>query len=268
MRQTSLVIKAGLHNDKIERWLRPPDPSTNANHARGLRYAGTGTWLLEHPVFLSWKAGGHQHTWLHGLAGCGKTVLSTTLLDHLTEYEDRVLLSFFFDFSDTSKRTVDGMLRSLAFQLYRTMTMATVHLDALYRTHDDGYKQPTTEALLSVVCEMLASHKQVTIILDALDESINWKDLISRIKAIISRPQLGHVQLICTSRPEAEFQRNLPEIIGEENCLTIDKRAVDRDIRSYVTAQLVQHHDFRDKNLSQDLLKEIQSKVGDGADGM
>ncbi|KXJ86460.1 hypothetical protein Micbo1qcDRAFT_219483 [Microdochium bolleyi] len=273
--QTSLAIKAGndsirsgLLSDKIENWLRPPDPSTNANHARELRQEGTGAWLLQHPVFQSWKAGTRQHVWLHGLAGCGKTVLSTTLLDHLEKGKDRVVLSFFFDFSDASKQTVNGMLRSLAFQLYRTMTASASYLDALYRTHLDGHKQPSMKELVDVVCEMLASHKSVAIILDALDESIERDDLLSNIEAIISRPQSRHVQLICTSRPEAKLQRDMPKMIGEENCLTLDKTAVNGDIRSYVVAQLGQHRDFIEKRLSQDLLKQIQSKVGDGADGM
>jgi hypothetical protein len=261
-------IRSSQYSDKMERWLRPPDPSTNANHAKKLRHEGTGTWLLVHPVFQSWKAGTRQHVWLRGLAGCGKTVLSTTVLDHLEDCQDRLLLSFFFDFSDTSKQTVDGMLRSLAFQLYPTTAASAIFLDTLYRTHHDGRSQPTTEALLDVVCEMLATHERVAIVLDALDESTERGNLQSRIKAIASRPELKHVQLICTSRPEAEFQRNMPEMMGDENCLTLDKQAVNRDIRSYVTAQLVQRRDFQDKGLSQALLQQIQGTVGDRADGM
>jgi hypothetical protein len=94
---------------------------------------------LKHPVFQSWKLGLRQHVWLRGLAGCGKTVLSTAVLDHLEEGRDRLLLSFFFDFSDTSKQTVDGMLRSLAFQLYQTTSASAMHLDALYGAHHDGF---------------------------------------------------------------------------------------------------------------------------------
>jgi hypothetical protein len=190
------------------------------------------------------------------------------VLDHLEQSQDRLILSFFFDFSDTSKQTVDGILRSLAFQLYRTTTASATHLDALYAAHGDGHDQPTTDTLLNAVCKMLASHKRVAIILDALDESTTRGDLISWIEDITSRPESRHIQLICTSRPENEFQRNIPQLIGEESCLTLDKQAVDKDIRSYVVAQLEQRRDFQDKHLSRGLLERIQSKVGDGADGM
>jgi hypothetical protein len=67
---------------------------------------------------------------------------------------------------------------------------------------------------------------------------------------VVARPELRDVQLICTSRPEAEFLRGIPSLIGEENCLALDKESVNADIRSYVAAQLLQRRDFRDKGLS------------------
>ena len=203
------------------------------------------------------------------LAGCGKTVLSATVLDHLAEGNDNLILSFFFDFSDTAKQTIDGMLQSLAFQLDQGRTSSAGLLDALFQTHHQhGRNQPGTKALSDVLFEMLVVQKKVSIVLDALDESTTRNELLLWIKVIVSRPELGHVQLICTSRPEAEFLRDIPLLIGKGNCLALDKQAVNADIRSYVTAQLSQRHDFREKRLSQDLLELVQRKVGDGADGM
>ncbi|EAQ85234.1 hypothetical protein CHGG_09248 [Chaetomium globosum CBS 148.51] len=46
------------------------------------------------------------------------------------------------------------------------------------------------------------------------------------------------------------------------------RKAVDADIRSYVTAALKQNASFVDKRLPQDLLERICTKVGDGADGI
>ncbi|KAH7377130.1 hypothetical protein B0T11DRAFT_27623 [Plectosphaerella cucumerina] len=260
-------IKSSHHTDKIERWLRPPDPSTNVNHARKLRHEGTGAWLLAHPVFQSWTSGSRRYLWLHGFAGSGKTVLSTTVLDHVAADNDRLLISFFFDFSDTTKQSVDGMLRSLAFQLYQCGAGSSV-LEASFQAHQDGLRQPATKTLEDIVSKILAVQKKVFIVLDALDESTTRRDLLSWIKDITSRPGLGHVQLICTSRPEAEFLREIPATIGEGNHMRLDKQAVDADIRSYVAAQLTHRRDFQDKGLSQDLMERIQSKVGDGADGM
>ncbi|EAQ90477.1 hypothetical protein CHGG_02412 [Chaetomium globosum CBS 148.51] len=56
------------------------------------------------------------------------------------------------------------------------------------------------------------SRRKVSIVLDALDESRTRADLLLWIKDVVSRPELGHVQLICTGRPEAEFLRDIPPV--------------------------------------------------------
>lgn len=261
-------MRSDLHSDKIMRWLCPPNPSTNANQARTLHHEGTGAWLLESPFFQSWYLGSHRHLWLYGLAGCGKTVLSAIVLDYLAKATDGLILSFFFDFNDIAKQTLEGLLRSLAFQLFQSGVDSAYYLDALLQANQNGNDQPTTKALWAVVLKMLIVQSKVYIILDALDESKTRNDAIEWIEDVVSRPELRHVQMFFTGRPESEYLRHIPPLIGNENCQPLDQSAVNSDIRSWVTAQLSQRRDFTEKSLSQDLLKEIRRKVGDGADGM
>lgn len=122
--------------------------------------------------------------------------------------------------------------------------------------------------LWDVVVMMLEAQSEVSIILDALDESKTRIDVLEWIKDMISRPELAHVQLLLTGRPESEFLREIPALIGRESCLPFDKQAVNSDIRSWVLAQLSQRRDFTEKPLSRHLLEEIGRKVGEGADGM
>ncbi|KAJ6006651.1 Pfs NACHT and Ankyrin domain protein [Penicillium sp. IBT 35674x] len=261
-------ISFDIRTEKIKHWLRPPDSSTNANHARMLRHEGTGTWLFRSPVFLSWYSGLRQHLWLHGLAGCGKTILSAAVLDHLAKKNDGLILSFFFDFSDTTKQTLNGMLRSLAFQLHQGGASSPTRLDALAQAHQDGSQQPSTSALSDTLSKMLEAQRRVYIVLDAIDESKTRNDIVLWIEHAMSKPELVHVQLLYTSRPESEFLRHFPRLIGQQNCLPLDKNAVNSDIRSWVSAQLSQRRDFTDKPLSRELVEEIRRRIGDGADGM
>ncbi|SPO06915.1 uncharacterized protein DNG_09609 [Cephalotrichum gorgonifer] len=256
------------HLADIERWLDPPNTSTNINKARDLRHEGTGTWLLTSSVFDDWKAGRRPHLWLHALAGCGKTVLTATILENLEQSGTHTTLAFFFDFSDVRKQTLDSLLRSLAFQLYPLGGEAARRLDHLFGSHDDGRKQPSTAALLDCVKSMIRVHDKVTIVLDALDECTTRRELISWIRSFTTGSTFGNAQLIVTARPEQEFQREIPRYFGEESCLLLDKQAINADIRSYVTAQLAQLPGFVDLRLSQGLLERIRNKVGDGADGM
>ncbi|KIK60845.1 hypothetical protein GYMLUDRAFT_43448 [Collybiopsis luxurians FD-317 M1] len=60
--------------EAIRKWFNAPDPSTNFNSALDKRASGTGTWILEHPTYLEWKAHGGR-LWIQGKVGSGKTVL-------------------------------------------------------------------------------------------------------------------------------------------------------------------------------------------------
>ncbi|SCO84738.1 uncharacterized protein FRV6_08865 [Fusarium oxysporum] len=249
---------------KIERWLSPPDYSTNANMARKRRHPGTGTWLLNSPVFQEWKLGSRQHLWLYGLAGCGKTILSTTILDHLLRIDTYTTLAFFFDFNDPKKQKLEDLLRSLAVQLYYTGNDAARRLDSLFTSHDGGRRQPDTNALSACVDAMIQIAGKVFIIIDALDECIAREELLQWLKHLASRK----AQLIVTGRPEVEFQSAIPRSFGKRNCVQLDKNVVNGDIRSYVEATLEQKPDFVDKKLSPNILEEMRDKIGNGADGM
>ncbi|KAG5752614.1 hypothetical protein H9Q70_004752 [Fusarium xylarioides] len=249
---------------KIERWLSPPDYSTNANLARERRHPGTGTWLLNSPAFQEWKLGTRQHLWLYGLAGCGKTILSTTILDHLQTDTYTALTFFFFDFSDPRKQKLEDLLRSLAAQLYHTGNEAARRLDSLFTSHDDGRRQPDTNALSACVDTMIQITGKVFILIDALDECTTRGELLHWIDSMAS----SNAQLIVTGRPEADFQREITDLFNELNCILLDKKAVNADIRSYVESTLEQKPDFVGKKLSKGILDEIRDKIGDGADGM
>ncbi|KAG8674314.1 hypothetical protein FPOAC1_000279 [Fusarium poae] len=243
-----------LQCDEIKRWLCPPDPSTNVNHARKLRHEGTGTWLLNKAFFHSWFSEPNRHLWLHGFAGCGKTVLSTTILDHLTKTYGGLLLRFYFDFSDGRKQTMDCMLRSLAFQMYELGAGCRKHLD-----NHNRRDQPSTKALSEIVRKMLTQTKDVCILLDALDESTTRSELLQWIKDTSSDPELYHVRLLYTSRPEPDLNQGIPAIIGRESCFPIDKQALSEDIRSFVTWQLIEREEFKTRELSEDLVELIRT---------
>ncbi|KAF6796411.1 hypothetical protein CSOJ01_13193 [Colletotrichum sojae] len=256
------------HVEKLHRWLSPADPSTNATRARERRHAGTGRWLLENATFREWEAGKRQHLWLYGLAGCGKTILSTTVLDHLEETGAYLTLRFFFDFNDTRKQRLEDLLRSLAFQLCHIGAEAGTRLNSLFKSCDEGRRQPDISALTACVGSMLQSSQKVAIIVDAIDECTTRRELLSWVDGLPRSSDISTTKLIVTGRPEAEFQHEIPRLFGKSNCKLLSKEAVNADIRCYVDHELCQRPDFMEKKIPHDLLDQIRSQVGDGADGM
>ncbi|KAF2621127.1 hypothetical protein BU25DRAFT_325665, partial [Macroventuria anomochaeta] len=102
----------------IYSWLSPPDPSTNYHKALQQRQEGTGQWLLHSLMFKQWNVQQNSFLWLHGIPGCGKIVLSSTVVQHLESSNPAlILLYFYFDFNDTSKQTLKNMVTSLVSQL-------------------------------------------------------------------------------------------------------------------------------------------------------
>ncbi|KAI4108869.1 MAG: hypothetical protein LQ339_001987 [Xanthoria mediterranea] len=80
---------------------------------------GSCEWIFSRPGFLSWL---HDTTtasrilWVSGLPGCGKSVLSSFIIGQLQETGYNCQY-YFFRFGDGTKRTVNALLRSLAYQI-------------------------------------------------------------------------------------------------------------------------------------------------------
>ncbi|KAF2811530.1 HET-domain-containing protein [Mytilinidion resinicola] len=71
---------------KIRQWLSPPDPSLNYEKALKQRQADTGLWFLESDEFAKWKIDTGSFLWLHGIPGCGKTILSSIILQNVLKH--------------------------------------------------------------------------------------------------------------------------------------------------------------------------------------
>jgi hypothetical protein len=107
--------------ETIYRWLSAPDPSVNHNEACNRRHTDTGTWFVSSQTFDNWKRYPNSFLWLHGIPGCGKTILSSTIIQNLLDI--RILqfpvavVYFYFSFSDVEKQSYEKMIRSFIMQL-------------------------------------------------------------------------------------------------------------------------------------------------------
>ena len=104
--------------------------------------------------------------WLHGISGCGKTILTSTIIEHLRKSRPEPIVYFYFDVQDSRKRNLRQMLRALTGQLYRAHIPARAPLELLHRSTTD---QPTIVQLTQCFQEMCKLSSAI-IVLDALDE--------------------------------------------------------------------------------------------------
>jgi hypothetical protein len=56
-------------------WLSNTDPFLNHSVAREKRESATGNWFIKGDTYKEWLNNPNSFLWLHGIPGCGKSVL-------------------------------------------------------------------------------------------------------------------------------------------------------------------------------------------------
>lgn len=255
---------------KIVDWLAPSDPWTNHRSARQRHEPHTGDWLLQSPTYLDWKAGRIRHLWVYGKAGCGKTVLSSTMIEDMKKLCDADenlgrfgLGAFYFTFSDKQKQSYEDLLRSLVEQLaWKRDSFA--RLQQAYDSPNRG--RPGKDELEKILLLSLQAYDQVFLALDALDESPEENDtrqtMLEQLERLVQNA--SNVKLLATSRKVRDIQESM-EMLRTE-CINVADSKVDKDIRKYVVSELSK--DRRLSRLSDKTISLIRDTLSARADGM
>lgn len=267
----SMLMYVGASIERIQKWLEGPDPSTNFNKALKGRHPNTGSWFIESSTFVDWKAEGHSFLWLYGIPGCGKTMLSATVIDNVLSREpfnpSSAVLYFYFDFNDSSKQNHENMVRSLLAQALRYCVDVPRELESLYSSCMDGGWQPTFEALLESLHQTLASFEETFIILDALDECTDRSELLADIDNLVGWENID-LHLLVTSRREQDIEESLASLIGDQASVCIDSAVISADIRVYVQFRLRTDRALKRWQKNLELSQEIKDTIVEKADGM
>ncbi|KAL1966043.1 hypothetical protein VTN77DRAFT_4983 [Rasamsonia byssochlamydoides] len=219
------------------KWLSAPDPYVNHNKALKQCLAATGRWFLESPQYREWKTKVGSFLWLRGIPGCGKTILSSTIIQDLiqssTDDFTNALAFYYFDFNDSQKQRVQPMLKSIIAQLSRQCQNVPSALELLFSSCGDGSREPSTEALLSTLLGMIPDYPEVYLVLDALDESVERQDLLDVLEQLAS-PQAKNFHILVTSRAEHDIESTLRPLLAQNFIVSFQTLLVNEDIRRYI----------------------------------
>ncbi|KAJ5356110.1 hypothetical protein N7517_010719 [Penicillium concentricum] len=264
-------LKRSSHFNAIEKWLSPPDTSTNLNEALEKRLEGTGSWFLESEAFQEWEKRERPFLWVHGIPGCGKTILSATTIEHLNQTASiepsPITLDFFFDFSDSDKQSLKKLVRSLIAQLYSRCPDSQAEADRVFSSHNDGNRQPTEKLQFETFSRMLNHVKVANIVIDALDECETRKDLLLWIESLINLKHPG-LHLFITSRKEEEIESALQDLVNNESIIPLQEDLVNDDIRAYVHHRLRDDRGFERWSSHPNVRSMIESELMQKANGM
>lgn len=264
-------LHIGEKHKEIRRWLSAPDPSPNYNNALKSRYSNTGDWLLKSNHYLKWLSKSDSPLWLYGIPGCGKTILSSTILQSTISYcqsrTDSVVLYFYFDFNDGEKQSHEKMIRSLIIQIASQRASTSQTLESLYSSCAHGKRQPTYDALQDTLHRMMKGLADTYIVVDALDECLKRHELLASMEEFASWKD-ANLHILITSRREEDIEGWMESIMTDQERIHIQSRLVDNDIRAYVHDRLRTDRSLRRWQQQPKIQQEIEDTLMEKADGM
>lgn len=252
--------------ERIVKKLAATDPSPTYQKSLKLDQANTGKWFLDGAKYKQWKIGHASRLWLYGVPGCGKTILSSAIIDDLqAEVENDIAKAcayHFFTFNDKAGRKSEDLIKSLIVQLI----VRCVDIDPPVKRLEYGF---TASNLQEALHDILVALPTVYLVIDALEECEHdqQKDLMETLSLLTSW-NLGHVHILMTSRKERPLEDALAQIVAKDDCIEMRDADIDQDIYVYVRARLQSDRDFERWRDGRRICHEIESALTSGAGGM
>ncbi|KAH0541723.1 hypothetical protein FGG08_003815 [Glutinoglossum americanum] len=267
-------LRVGQEDDqreKIHRWLSAPDPSLNHNEAREKRQAQTGAWFIGSKQYTNWKTNPNSFIWLHGIPGCGKTILSSTVVEDVLHHCDHdsslAVAYFYFDFNDIEKQQHEKMIRSLITQLSMQCASTPKVLESLFSSKMNGNQQPMASELLMALRQMIQNCSETFIIVDALDECKERQDLLTDIEEI-AEWKTGKLHILATSRRERDIEEGIEHLVNDGDKICIQSTLVSEDISTYVRERLQTDRRLKRWQNKPEAKQEIEETLTKKAEGV
>ena len=149
---------------------------------------------------------------------------------------------FYCDFRDPQKRDIIGLLASLLAQLSARSDPCYDILSSLYSKYDAGSRQPSEEALMECLENMLKIEGQppIYVIIDVAGEcpiASRVESPCNRVLALVAKlaaSPLSNARICVTSRPEVDIQAPL-ESMASHSVSLHDQNGQKNDIIDYIS---------------------------------
>ena len=172
----------------------------------------TCEWFLEHDLYLSWTNPQHMDRhggflWINGKAGCGKSTLMKFLVarEEMRTKSPDLIISFFFNArGQLLERSIEGMYRSLLYQLLSTYPDLQSILEDSKLIPTNLGKSPLLEDLKEILERAigLLGHRSLVFYIDALDECAedDIREMVYHFETL-SQQRDPSVRVCFSSRP-------------------------------------------------------------------
>ncbi|KAG0127725.1 hypothetical protein HOY82DRAFT_624539, partial [Tuber indicum] len=231
----------GKKRREVLKWLHSDDFREKHQLIQENRQEGTGEWLLRSEAFVDWKKGVSSSRILLGLgiAGAGKTFLSSLVIDHLEDVTESGVAYIYFNYQDQQSPT--RIVASIVKQLLCKLPSKTPFPEMVNDLHSKlaPDKKASQDQLRSVLSGVVSLFPGVFLVFDAIDEC--EEGLRTQILSLLLwMKTLGEkVFLFIISRPLADLKDVLTDAIE------VKLSAHPEDISAYLEARIEQTRPLR-----------------------
>lgn len=267
------------------KWLSPvPFSHHHARHSSE-RLPGSTKWLLDHSQYVSWKTrSASSLLLLHGIPGCGKTSLTSTVIDVLLDEKHKNELAApvaYFYCGDSKvgrgRAEPDEVMRSLIRQFAvinktKHEIQEQVSLEYERRAAEaklDGFEVPRLQSFdcANMILNVLASNP-ATIVVDGVDEVETVRRYALLESLIRIRDESSSVvKIFLSSRDDVNIFAHLPDAIMVRVQETDTRRDMELFVRHRVSTAIA-NRNLLDGNVPRSLQDDLISFLLDRAGEM
>ncbi|KAK6526134.1 hypothetical protein TWF281_011170 [Arthrobotrys megalospora] len=238
-------------------------------NSRDRRHPDTGKWFFVLPDFVDWdETPDSAVLWYHGIPGSGKSILATSVIDHLYNKHRSTkacIVYFFCDFHTPETLRYRAILSSLLKQI---VIMNGMLSDRQQEKLEAAYLESMYPPDISQIGDLLISFAKklgrLYITIDGIDEcpTDDMLDILGFCKRLLAKKPKD-LKIILSSRPDIDVPRSL-KISYNVSLSTAMHRP---DLEAYIQSEL----ETKCSNLDlypAKVKEEVKQALLKGADGM
>ena len=274
LHQTTTKMANSHFHAELMAWVCPyhGDPFDNYSAALKRRQPGTGAWLTASEDFETWSQRDHGVFWLRGLPGCGKTVLTSTVVEYIqrsiVSKNNGVALAYFYiDYRDPAKQSLDACLATIVKQMIDQNPQGTKQLEELNEQKQRSFSRNLTASDYIGIIKLLADMQtKVYIVIDALDEAPEPGPFVDAFTQLSARECGTPIVMLVSSRNSTDLENLLMPVATKHVLVSSEE---NDDVHHFITTEVKKRFTVGKLNVPNvELIDLTISKLVARADGL
>ncbi|TVY79660.1 putative ankyrin repeat protein [Fusarium oxysporum f. sp. cubense] len=200
-------LKRSIAEQEVLNWLSDEDFGTYQFDERSKKAPGTCQWFLDSPEYQSWTQEKGQVLFCPGIAGAGKTVLASAIIENLhSRFQNdssTAIAHIYCRYNRVDRQNFNELQASVLRQLCERLSPLPEHIMKIYSQYKPRRVELPPERIISGLESVSGLFSKVFIVVDALDEwrAAEHADLYSLPGELLFLQRKLAINLLATSRP-------------------------------------------------------------------